>query len=105
MLVSLYRCSFLVGKVAWAMTECLATESADYCMLTSERAWLSSRVCLIWLEVDFGSVLELEFGQKWTLKGMNKLKVVSSKRKVVFDSMLMNVKVLSTQIWSVTVRA
>ena len=29
--------SFLAGKVAWAMSGCLTTKSADYCMLVSGR--------------------------------------------------------------------
>ena len=43
----------------------MTTESADYCMLVNERAWSRSRVCLLRLEVDFGSVLESEHGQEW----------------------------------------
>ena len=57
--------SFLAGKVAWALSRCMTTESADYCMLANEWAWSRSRVCLLRLEVDLGSVLELELGQKW----------------------------------------
>ena len=37
-----------------------AIESADYCMLVNEWAWLTSRVCLLKLEVKLGSVLESE---------------------------------------------
>ena len=40
----------------------MATEIADYSMLVNEWVWLRSRVCLIMLEVDRGSVLELELG-------------------------------------------
>ena len=40
-------------------------QSADYCKLVNEWAWSRSRVCLLRLEVDFGSVLELELGQEW----------------------------------------
>ena len=40
----------------------LTTESAEYCMLVNE---LRSRVCLLRLEVDLGSVLESDLGQKW----------------------------------------
>ena len=43
----------------------MQTESADYCMLVNEWAWLRSQVCLLRLEVGFGSVLESELGQKW----------------------------------------
>ena len=56
---------FLVGKAAWALSGCLTTDSADYCMLTNEWARLRSRVCLLGLEVDLGSVLESKLGQKW----------------------------------------
>ena len=54
--------SFLAWKAAWAQSGCLTTESADYCMLVNERAWLRSQVCLLRLEVDVGSVLESELG-------------------------------------------
>ena len=36
--------SFLAGKAAWALSGCFTTESADYCMLVNEWAWLRSRV-------------------------------------------------------------
>ena len=36
----LVRGSFLAGKVAWALSGCLTTESADYCMLVNKWAWL-----------------------------------------------------------------
>ena len=32
--------SFLAGKASWAPSGCLPTESADYCMLVNEWAWL-----------------------------------------------------------------
>ena len=57
--------SFLAGKAAWALSGCLTTESADYCILVNEWVWLRSRVCLVRLEVDLGSFLESELGQKW----------------------------------------
>ena len=57
--------SFLGGKAAWALSGCMQIESADYCMLVNEWAWSRSRVCLLRLEVDLGSVLESELGQKW----------------------------------------
>ena len=57
--------SFLAGKASWALSGCLPIESADYCMLVNEWAWLSSRVCLLRLEVELASVLESELGQKW----------------------------------------
>ena len=43
----------------------MQTESADYCMVVNEWAWSRSRVCLLRPEVDLGSVLESELGQKW----------------------------------------
>ena len=43
----------------------LPIESADYCMLVNEWAWLTSRVCLLRLEVELASVLESKLGQKW----------------------------------------
>ena len=57
--------SFLAGKVAWTLSGCMTTESADYCMLVNEWAWSRSRVWLLRLEVDLGAVLESELGQKW----------------------------------------
>ena len=49
----------------------MATESADHYMLVNEWAWLRSRVRLLTLEVDFGSVLELELEQKWRYGTLN----------------------------------
>ena len=43
----------------------MTTKSADYCMLINEWAWSNSRVCLLRLGVDFGSVLESEIKQNW----------------------------------------
>ena len=43
----------------------MQTESADCCMLVNKWAWSRSRVCLLRLEVDLGSVLESELGHKW----------------------------------------
>ena len=37
---------FLVRMAAWALSGCIATDSADYCMLVNEWAWSKSRVCL-----------------------------------------------------------
>ena len=34
--------SFLAGKVAWTLSGCMTTESADYCMLINEWAWSRS---------------------------------------------------------------
>ena len=64
-LLSPCRGSFLAGKAVWALSGCMTTESADYCMFVNEWAWSRSRVCLLRLEVDFGSVLESELGQEW----------------------------------------
>ena len=55
---------FLARKAAWALIGCLATDSAEYCKLVKKWVWSKSRVCLLMLEVDMGSVLELELGQK-----------------------------------------
>ena len=57
--------SFLAGKAAWALRECLTTKSADYCVLVNVWVWLRSLVCLPRLEVDLGSVLESELRQKF----------------------------------------
>ena len=54
--------SFLAGKVAWDLNRCMTTESADHYILVNEWAWSRSRVSLLRLEVDLGSVLES--GQK-----------------------------------------
>ena len=37
--------SFLAGKAARALSGCLTTENAEYCMLVHEWAWLRLRVC------------------------------------------------------------
>ena len=51
-----------------------SVESAEQCrsswgctpnLLVNEWAWSRSRVCLLRLEVDLGSVLESELGQEW----------------------------------------
>ena len=34
--------SFLAGKVAWTLSGCVTTESAEYCMLVNEWAWSRS---------------------------------------------------------------
>ena len=56
---------FLARKAAWALSGCMTTDSADFCMLVNEWVWSKSRVCLLRLEVDMGAVLESELGQKW----------------------------------------
>ena len=55
---------FLVRKVAWALNGCMATDSADYCMLVNVWALSKSRVYLLRPEVAMGSVLVSELGQK-----------------------------------------
>ena len=50
----------------------MQTESADYCRLVNEWAWSRSRVCLLRLEVDLGSVLESELGQKWRYSALKR---------------------------------
>ena len=56
---------FLARKAAWALSGCMATDSADYYMLVNEWVWSKSRDCLLRPEVDMGAVLESELGQKW----------------------------------------
>ena len=60
----------------------MTTKSADYCMVVNEWAWLTSQVCLLRLEVHFGSVLESELGQTWryNVLKVNRLKLVSSEK-------------------------
>ena len=53
---------FLARKAAWALSRCMTTDSADYCMLVNEWVWSKSQVCSLRLEVDMGSVLESELG-------------------------------------------
>ena len=62
---------FLARKAAWALSGCMATESADHYMLVNEWAWLRSRVCLLMLEVDLGLGLESELEQKWRYGALN----------------------------------
>ena len=57
---------FLAGKASWALSGCVPIESADCYMLVTEWAWLTAGVCLLRLEVELGSVLESELGQKWS---------------------------------------
>ena len=44
---------FLVRKAAWALSGCMASDSADYYMLVNEWVWY------------MGADLESELGQKW----------------------------------------
>ena len=57
-------------------------ESADYCKLVNGQSFKVTSL----LEVDFDSesVLESELGQKWCVKGMFMLKVVSSEKRLRF---------------------
>ena len=57
--------SFLAGKASWALSSCLPIESAGYCIFDNEWAQLTSLVCLLRVEMELGSVLESELGQKW----------------------------------------
>ena len=69
--------SFLAEKASWALSGCLPIENADYCMLVNEWAWLTSRLCLLRLEVELASALESKLGQKWrydALKAKTNLK-------------------------------
>ena len=47
-----------------------AGQKACYCKFINDWAWLKSPVCLLWLKVHLGSVLESEFQQKQNVKGM-----------------------------------
>ena len=49
----------------------MQTESADYCMLVNEWAWSRSQVCLLRLEVDLGTEMEIQW-----VKGMQRLTLV-----------------------------
>ena len=80
--------SFQAGKATWDLSGCLTNESADYCMLVNEWAWLKSQVCLLRLKVDLGSY---SFGVRawtemeiWCIKGMYRLKLVSSENNSEF---------------------
>ena len=82
--------SFLAEKAFWALSGCLPIDSADYYMLVNEWAWLTSRVCLLRLEVEVG----FSFGVKdWTemeircVKGMYRLKLVSSENDLGFKGL------------------
>ena len=55
---------FLARKAAWALSGCMATDSADYYMLVNEWVWSKSQDRLLRPEVDMGAVLESELGQK-----------------------------------------
>jgi len=46
---------FLARKAGWALSECMATNSADYYMLVNKCVWSKSRDCLLRPEVDMGS--------------------------------------------------
>ena len=72
--------SFLAKNASLALSGCLPIESADHCMLVNEWAWLTSRVCLLRLEVD---LRRFSFGVRawtemeiWCVKGMYRLKLI-----------------------------
>ena len=67
--------SFLSEKASWTLSRCLLIESADYCMLVNEWAWLTSRVCLLRLDVELASVLESKISQKWRHGALKKSQV------------------------------
>ena len=56
---------FLARKAAWALSGCMATDSADYYVLVNEWVWSKSRDYLLRPEVDMCAVYESELGQKW----------------------------------------
>ena len=39
--------SFLAGKVAWTLSGCMTTKSADYCMLVNEWETKSADYCML----------------------------------------------------------
>ena len=55
--------SFPAWKVAWTLSGCMTTESADYCMLVVSGRGQE--------EVDLGLVLDSELGQKWRYGALN----------------------------------
>ena len=82
--------SFLAGKAAWALSGCMTIESADYCMLVNEWVWSRSLA-------KAGSGLRFSFGVKaWTememqcIKGMYRLKLVSSENNTGFKGIIIN---------------
>ena len=66
---------FLGRKTVWALSGCMTTDNVDYCMLVNGKASSKSRVCLLRLEVDMGSVFELSLDRIWCVRGMCMLKV------------------------------
>ena len=52
----------LAAKLVFATQECWLLH-----MLVNEWVWLRSWVCLTWLKMHLGSVLELELRQKWNM--------------------------------------
>ena len=59
---------FLARKAALALSGCMTTDGANYCMLVNKWVWSKSSVCLLTLEVDMGSVLESELWRYGILK-------------------------------------
>ena len=61
---------FLARKAAWALSRCMITYSADYCMLVNESVLSKSRVCLLRLQ----SRHRFSFGVRaWTEQGCSRL--------------------------------
>ena len=62
--------SVQAGKVSWALSGCLPTESGDYCMLINGWAWLRSRVCILSLKVQvfvYGARAKIEMNILWCI--------------------------------------
>ena len=71
--------SFPARKASWALSGCLPTESADYCMLVKEWVWLMSSL-LINPESPLGFVFgvgDQAESKIWCVTSMCMLKVVS----------------------------
>ena len=86
---------FLVRKTTWALSGCMTTESADYCVLVNEWwTWLQSRLCWSGLGFSFGvrAWTEMEIrcikgmlkwkigfkGQKWYKKILSQPRAIAS---------------------------
>jgi len=68
---------FLARKAALALSGCMTTDSADYCMLVNDWALLR------WTWFSFGVTVWIEIGI-WCIRGMFMLKVVSSGKNLGF---------------------
>ena len=60
----------------------MATDSADYCMFVNDWAWSKLQVCLLRQEVDSFGVRAWTEMETRCVKGMCRLKVVSSEKKL-----------------------